>query len=487
MLKSTLLDILRTFNKEQLKNFGLFLNSPYHNRNSNVLKLFNSVKSFYPAFDNKRLQRELLWKSLFPGREFRYGVMKNLIFELQKLSEKFLSLEKFGSNEFEFGVNLLDAFLDKDLKTLFYKNTKYYKSRLIKSGIDVKYFYYKYIFESKELNQIYLSEKKKHKDVIPAGNPNESLLIFFFISFFNSNYNSLHESVLYNSPYDKGYLDSVIDFCKNSPVKNNKYVSVFSSVINTLLFPDDERIFYSLKKSLKSNSGKLSSELIYNVFTALANFCTMKMMKGNSEFIKEQFGIYKLMIESGNYSNGKDNYINPYMYANIVSMAANLRQFSWAERFIEKFKNKLEKSRREQCFPFAMVSLNLKRKRFGTALEYLSRVKSGDVIDKITIRRFQMMLYYESGYLDELHSLIDATRHFIANDRKTSVRTKNIFNNFLYFVNKFTEIKGNIKNKKYDGYFLDKLRKQINERELSNKTWILEKLEELENFIIKKP
>jgi len=480
MLKSTLLEILRTFDKEQIKKFGIFLISPYHNNNSVVIKLFDSIKTYSPEFINAGLERETLWKSLFPGREFQYGVMKNLIHELQKLTERFLSFEKYSSGKFEYDMNLLDALLDKKLITLFNKNAKLLKAQMLKSNIDLNYFYNKYILESKELNYLYLNKNAYYKPGNSTGNPNESLLIFFFINFFNSNYNSMHESILYNNPYNNEYLNSVSGFFNISPVKNNKYASIFSSVIDTLLNPNDESIFYGLKNLFGKNSGRLGKELRYNVLTALINFCNFQIMKGNTKFIKEQFIIYKMMIESGNYNNGKDNFINPYMYANIVSMAANLRQFSWAERFIEKFKNKLDTSHRDQCFLFAMVSLNIKRKKFDTAMEYLSKLKSGDVIDKITIRRFQLMLYYESGYFDELHSLIDSSRHFITYDNKSSARAKSIFKNFLYFVNKFTEVKGNIKNKKYDGYYLSNLKKQINERDVSNKIWLMEKFDELQ-------
>lgn len=480
MLNSTLLEILRTFDKEQIKKFGMFLISPYHNNNSNVVKLFNSIKKYSPEFINAGLERETLWKTLFPEREFQYGVMKNLIYELQKLTEKFLSFEKYSSSEFEYDMNLLDALLDKKLITLFNKNSKNLKAQLLKSKIDLNYFYNKYILESRELNSLYLNKNSNNKPGNSTGNPNESLLIFFFINFFNSNYNSLHESILYNNPYDNEYMNSVSVFFNISPVKKNNYASMYSSVIETLLNPNDESIFFGLKSLFGKNSGRLGKELKYNVLTALINFCNFQIMKGNTKFIKEQFIIYKMMIDSGNYNNGKDNFINPYMYANIVSMAANLRQFSWAEKFIESFKNKLDISHREQYYLFAMVALNLKRKKFDTALEYFSRLKSGDVIDKITIRRFQLMLYYESGYFDELHSLIDSSKHFISNDYKTSARAKTIFNNFLYFVNKLTEVKGNVKNKKFDRFYFSNLKKQINEREVSNKIWLMEKLDELQ-------
>lgn len=48
MIKSTLLELLKTFNKEELKRFEDFLRSPYYNNNSNVIKLFNVIKSIFP-------------------------------------------------------------------------------------------------------------------------------------------------------------------------------------------------------------------------------------------------------------------------------------------------------------------------------------------------------------------------------------------------------------------------------------------------------
>ncbi|MBK9331651.1 MAG: hypothetical protein IPM96_04400 [Ignavibacteria bacterium] len=258
MLNSNLLEILRTFDKQQIKKFGTFLISPYHNRNSNVVKLFNSLKTFYPEFQNTKLEREMLWKRVFPDREYQYGVMKNLIFELQKLSEKFLSFEKFSSNELKYAFFLLDALLEKNLISLFSKYAGHFKSQLNRSKIDLDYFYYRYLIESRELNHLFLSENNIRGEVNSISRPNESLLIFFFLNFFNSNYNSLHDSVLYNSPYDRRYLNSVSDFFKNSPVRDNIFVSIFSSVIDTLSFPDDESFFRKLKSSYAKNSGRLS-------------------------------------------------------------------------------------------------------------------------------------------------------------------------------------------------------------------------------------
>lgn len=95
MLKSSLLEILRTFNNEEHLKFEDFIKSPYHNKNSNAIKLYSVIKKYSPAFDNEDLKKEIVWKKLFSEKEYNYGTMKNLIHESSKLEMKFIVLEEF--------------------------------------------------------------------------------------------------------------------------------------------------------------------------------------------------------------------------------------------------------------------------------------------------------------------------------------------------------------------------------------------------------
>ena len=85
MNKSSLIEILRSFDKEELTKFEDFLNSPYHNKNRNTLRLFTVVKKYFPNFKSEELNKEIVWKKLFPDKDYNYGVMKNQIHELSKL------------------------------------------------------------------------------------------------------------------------------------------------------------------------------------------------------------------------------------------------------------------------------------------------------------------------------------------------------------------------------------------------------------------
>src|SRR5258706_12075729 len=118
MLKSSLFEIIRTFSKEDLIKFDDFVKSPYHNRNSNVVKLFMAIKKFAPDFKDPKLSKEEVWKKIFPAKEYNYGIMKNLIHDLNKLSLKFLQLQNYLAKEFDSDINLLEQFKLRGLKSL---------------------------------------------------------------------------------------------------------------------------------------------------------------------------------------------------------------------------------------------------------------------------------------------------------------------------------------------------------------------------------
>ncbi|HMS65746.1 MAG TPA: hypothetical protein PKD83_10905 [Ignavibacteria bacterium] len=98
MLNTSLLEILRTFDKAELKRFEDFVQSPYFNKKTIIIKLFKNLKKYAPDFKKDNLKREIVWKSLYPEKEFNYGVMKNLIYDLTQLVERFLAEETISNN-----------------------------------------------------------------------------------------------------------------------------------------------------------------------------------------------------------------------------------------------------------------------------------------------------------------------------------------------------------------------------------------------------
>ena len=483
MLKSSLLEIIRTFTKQELIKFEDFVRSPYFNKKENVVKLFLEIKKYSPELSDEDLEKEKVWDRLFPGQKYNYGIMKNLIFDLNKVAERFLQIQNYESKIFEQDINLLEKMNEKGLLRQYEKNLKSFRNETDKTTFDQNYFYYKYLAEVKEHAFLFSNNARiKDKNFCNPENMNEYLIAFFLINFFIKNYDFLHESQFYDKPVDTSVLETVCNFFENTTLRKNEFVLIYYYTLKIIMDLNDVESFGRLKELMNKNFKQFSHEEKFNIHLAMVNFCNIKMMKGSPSFMEELFAIYKKMVENGFYSSDKDGYINSSMYANIVSTAGNLREFGWAERFLLNFKNKLHVSEKELYFALANATLNIKKRNFNEALGNLSKCKSTNPFVKITIKRFQIVIYYELGYFEELDSLLDSCKHFISNDKIVTDSAKHIFSSFINMVQRMAELKsGN--HKKDKEFILQTLKDETQKNNATNKIWILEKLAELEKQI----
>ncbi|MDQ3021861.1 MAG: hypothetical protein M3R36_15010 [Bacteroidota bacterium] len=90
MKDTKLIQTLKTFTKDENKNFVKFVASPYFNKGRNYIPLLNELQKFYLDFEDERLTSEYLYKKIYPGRKFNKQVMWNQVSQLEKLAIEFL-------------------------------------------------------------------------------------------------------------------------------------------------------------------------------------------------------------------------------------------------------------------------------------------------------------------------------------------------------------------------------------------------------------
>lgn len=64
------------------------------------------ILKFYPAFSHKTLEEETVFKKLFPGEEYEYQKIKNLISDLLNLAYNYLRTKPVYFTEFIPEINL---------------------------------------------------------------------------------------------------------------------------------------------------------------------------------------------------------------------------------------------------------------------------------------------------------------------------------------------------------------------------------------------
>ena len=481
MKNSTLIEILRTFSKDEMARFDDFTASPYHNKKSNVTKLYRSLKKFAPDFPPEKIAKEEIWKLVFPGKEYNYGIMKNLIYDLNKLAVKFLELEIHSQKTFENDLNQLDSYRLKNLKSLFIKKLAESRETLDASPLDNQTHYRRYMLECSEMSFVdygYLFPLKEHDYHAEI---NKSLLLFYCTNQLYHNISSVQYSFNSSAVMDREAHAKLLEIYDGSPYKD-PYTEILERSYKALAGPGNKDDYENAKKVFFENYNKCAKDIQYDLTTNMLNFCGNNAQRGSGEFTKEEFLYIKLLIEDGLYTAATFGWIDQYVYMHSVMSACRVGEFDWAEKFINEHKHELLENVREQYYNYAYITLNLRRGRYEEALHYISKCRNADEGDKLNIKVFEFNAYYELGYYDELMALADTTNHFLKSDKFFSKEKKMNYKNYVTAIVKLMAYKCKVGSKYKNPDFLPDLTRFINENTMLNKIWLLRKMDELKSL-----
>ena len=188
MIKSPSIEIIKTFSKDEFKRFTDFAESPYFNKNSNLLKAVKYIKKLSPEFSGNKLSDEKIWTVVFGKKEFNYGVMKNLTHELKKLTDKFISIEMYSVNDFQMNYDILQYVKYKSLPEIFERS---YANKLKKyDDKKITFDNSLYGYKAKDLNRTFQVHfaKPNSRGKLSGAECMEELTSYFFASYFYNCY-----------------------------------------------------------------------------------------------------------------------------------------------------------------------------------------------------------------------------------------------------------------------------------------------------------
>ena len=131
-----LIELLRSLNKSEFREFGKFINSPYFNNRSEVIRFYDVIKKFYPLFDSNGLNEEKIFNSVYPGKEFSDVMMRKLVSLMTNLILDFYAEISFKDDILGYNVKLLYKLYEKNLSVMFEKKAKSIKELLQNKQID---------------------------------------------------------------------------------------------------------------------------------------------------------------------------------------------------------------------------------------------------------------------------------------------------------------------------------------------------------------
>lgn len=483
MQKSSLIELIKTFTKPEMKDFGEFVNSPFFNKNKSVNRLYTYLKKYHAEFPAEKIEKEIVYLKVFNNAKYNDAVMRSTMFRLQKLGEDFIAYRHFKTNGVDEKKALLKELRNRSVDKLFLKKYNEADREVENSGgISSDYFWNKL-----ELNSVFYdyhsARARSGKTLEEIVTRSSEILLCYFLNeskpligiVQNNIYNN--NAVAY-SPLAE-YFKSIkpVKFLEEVNKSNSNYPDIIKLnyyLINCSIDINDDNSYEQAKNLLYKNIKIFSKAELYNIFSGLKGFVWQKSLLSRDKYQGEYFELMRHMIEAGAY-NVFGEVMSFTVFDNMLTTALALKKIEYAEKFVKKYGNYLIPSSRDNMLLYANARLAFEKGDYDTALECCSKVNIEYFMMKIRIRVITLKIYYERKQYEAALNAIDTFRHFLKNSKNlTSARVSN-YDNFNKILNQIIKYRTNPSYEKLEE-IKDKIKYTPN---VSSKEWLREKIEEL--------
>jgi|SRR4030095_3775671 len=489
MLKSKAAEILRTFTNEELKSFRNYTISPFHNTNRNVIKLLEISRKFAPEYNSPWLQKENLFKKLYPGKKYSDIVMRILLSDLLRLAEEFLAYTGYSKEPLAEKKFLLNELTERKLDSLHNKHIKE-SEQMINTGKNIDELYFRNCFDIENEKINFLISKDKQMDSWEElRQKGEYLVDFFLINAMNVTSELWEHEEVFNAKIGFNLaeeflkttdLEKVLALMKENGNKHYEVLEIYYYMYMSLKEIEDDKYYKMFKDSFVKKMENFSYDEQYNMLLALESCCVTKLRHGRTRSTEDLMEVYELMLSSDIFTRSSRIHMQANLFRNIFYTAVRLKKYRWAEDFIDKHRNYLVPDQREDMYNYTTAHLSLERKNYDTALEHISKVNYSFFVFKFDAKILMIKIYYELRSFEQALSLIDSFSHFLMNNKNVSKIFREPFLSFLKIVKSL--IKSSNQNAANSGFDSAELIKKVEgTKQIINRGWILEKAAELQN------
>lgn len=440
MLESKLLKNIKKLDSKTKERFKTFVTSPYFNQHKKTIELLNYLYKHMNTKRPERLNREYVFKKLFPNQAYSEQILFNVMSSLKKLYHRFLAQQRFEEQAFQEDNYLLEACflkhefdllknrskkLDKQLDQFPFSNQEYYYAKFQQLKTMA---YYNSLFEDRgksnlfqllndNLDRYYIVEKLRHSCELAS------------------------HMLLMNVQFDFGLLDEVLRFYESNSERfaEDPAIRLYYTILMNLRNEQDPQYYHQMKEILSNEIHLFSPQDQSNLYSHANNYCIRQINKGNPLYQKELFELYRQGLTTELiFDNG---FLNEWNYKNITVLGCQAKEFEWTEYFLETYKSKLPASSQENAYNYNMAHLNYSKQNYNDALGHLLHVRFSDVKYHLNYNNLLLATYYALGDTEALMSHIDTFRIYVMRNKKLTTVQKKQYTSFLRFAKNIVNVK----------------------------------------------
>lgn len=468
MQKSVLVEIVRSFGKKEIRDIHKWLQSPAHNQRQDVIKLFDYLDKHLSDAE-EMLEKERAWKYVFPGQPYDDAYMRQVMYFLLKSIEEYLVFTYYTSDGIRHQLALSRIYrrrnLDKAYKQAHRLGLEKLQDQPLRNDF---YLLNKYFFEQVEYEyRMNISQNapvnlQETADALEKWFLEERLRI--------SKDMLAHQSIYQKINYDHGLLEGVIDYVQQKNLLYEPAIAVYYYTYMALTKPNEEGYFNELEHWIHSQMEYFNRSEVRTLYLAALNYCVPKINQGKQDFARRAFELYRRGIESNILQENET--LSRYTFLNTVSSALKVREFDWAEEFIEGYQNLLEEKHRKGTVNFSLSRLYFEKGDYDKAQRFLVEFEYDDMLQNIIAKNMLLRIYYEQDELDAFESLLESLRIYLQRKEALDPTRKTAYKNMISLMKKLLHL--NIYSKPQKEKFRE-LVQQTNP--LAERDWLLKQVD----------
>lgn len=481
MINSNLIEILQTLSKEDLLSFQEYVhwtmrNQPFDRAES--LNLLEIILKHFPNFTHKSLEKEAVFKQMYPGKPFVERKIDKIMVNLTKCLRAFQLHQYYmrPENEFNQLLDILQVYKINGLSARYQQAFRQLETLVQeKKEVSLKSIFQNFQFEYEKMDWSSLYNNQKSDinltNTIKEFDHYQKLMLSDLISRY------LLQKKLINL-HPPPFLAEIIEAEAQRELSDTSSLLLANQFFIKLLIKNDVSVtdFNQVIEIVINNESDFDYETLFFLHTYLRNLCVLLINQGHKEFQHTLFDLQKTSINSGyRFYKGK---ISSSAYVSAVTVALVVKELEWAINFIESNKDIIIGETHDKIYyRFCYANYLFAMQKFDTVIDYLP-LSITELSFTLIARRLELKTYYELKS-DLADFKLETFKMFVVRLPQKNLPPDTIAFN-ANFARIFSQLLNSKKGSKQRG---QKLIQRIAEKRLiSDREWLYEKAREIGNI-----
>ncbi|MEZ5009743.1 MAG: hypothetical protein R2753_16465 [Chitinophagales bacterium] len=436
MNNSKVIKIISKLSNKELGDFSAYLASPYFNKNTILFNIVEVILSFKTNFDDPKLTHDYVMKSVYSKENRKIDRLRNDMTLIFKHLKQFMAFEEIRASDIQTDLALLSALQNKEMNTLFEKESDHIKSTLSESKEPQKDLYQFQFYD--ELDKFFLSKRTRVYDE-NLQLKMDALDSYYLTVKLREACEMLNRNAIYQKQYQLGLSKFLDDFLANEPLDlYNSTIRIYYATYK-MLKSNERSDFEYLLNLLETDTEDIPAEQVRELYIHAQNFCTRNINKGNKEYFNDMFNIFQKLISNNLLM--VDGFIPHTTYKNVVTVALNIEENEWVQNFIESHKANLKEDVRESAYSYNLAKYNYEVGLIDEAVQLLQSVHYEDDYYQIDARYLLLKIFYETDEHESLLYYIDAFKLYLKRNKDFNIDTRELIITFLKLLRKTAILK----------------------------------------------